>query len=419
MDLTLTYLIETLSELNRKKSDRVSNIPHIEELIISLTKLDNMIGMEQVKTSIVDLIAFLIINSHREGGSFTDGHMRHMVITGDPGTGKTTLARILAEICSYSGAVKPFPRPEVKKETKTFTMKTTKTEKSNISNSTDQLLANYYRDNFNIQKDIINCYKNKLTDISKCTTVIIDNIKKETIVYESIKEHLDNLSSKIIDNVDIKLITESKKEAKFIIAKKDDLVGEYAGHTAPKTKALLESALGGVLFIDEFYNIHNDTENKNKDSFGAEAMTMINEYMSLYSEYLIVIFAGYKDLVEKNAYKSQRGLERRITWRFDLPGNSTTELSQIFVLQLTKKGWKLDEGLDVNDIFHKNKDILSSQAGDTERIAQFCKHIHDKKLLHSYLRHEHKLSASNDKIITLDILETAIHKLRSFKCNRS
>jgi len=416
MDLTLTSLIDNLIVLRNKKSDRVSNIPYIDELIVSLTKLNNMIGMEQVKTSIVDLIAFLIINSHRSNGSFTEGHMRHMVITGDPGTGKTTLARILAEICSYSGAVKPFPKLETKKESKTFTMKTKKKE---ISNSTDQLLTNYYRDNYNIQQEIIKRYRNKLTDISEYTTIIVDNIKHETVIYESIKVHLDTLYSKILDDIDIKLVTESKKEAKFIIAKKDDLVGEYAGHTAPKTKALLESALGGVLFIDEFYNIHNDSENKNKDSFGAEAMTMINEYMSLYSEYLIVIFAGYKDLVEKNAYQSQRGLERRITWRFDLPGYSISELSQIFQLQLTKKGWRIEEGLNVEDIFHKNTDILKSQAGDTEKIAQFCKHIHDRKLLHSYLKHEHKLSDSTDKIITLDILESAMYKLRTFKCSHS
>jgi len=412
MDLTLTSLIETLGSLRDQKSERISNIPYINELITSLTKLDNMIGMEQVKISIVDLIAFLIINSHRSNGSFTDGHMRHMVITGDPGTGKTTLASILAEICSYSGAVKPFPKPEAKSESKTFTMKTKKTE---TQNTTDQLLANYYRDNFNIQQDIIKRYRNRLNEISDCTAIIIENIRHEAVIFESIKGHLDTITSKTLEDIDIKLVPETKKEAKFVIAKKDDLVGEYAGHTAPKTKALLESALGGVLFIDEFYNIHNDSENKNKDSFGAEAMTMINEYMSLYSEYLIVIFAGYKDLVEKNAYQSQRGLERRITWRFDLPGYNISELSQIFQLQLTNKGWKIDEGLNVKDIFYKNKDILSSQAGDTEKIAQFCKHIHDRKLLHRYLKHEHTLSESTDKTITLDILESAMHKLRTFK----
>ncbi len=429
MDTTLGELITDLDTSKITKSDKIAHIPYIDELINSLNKLNNMVGMTQVKNSVVDLMAFLIVNSHRKNetrGSVTDDHMCHVVITGGPGTGKTTLARILGEIWSYSGAIKPFPKPEEKSNNlaKGKLFKVRKESTSEKKENADHVLMSYYRDNFKTQQSIIENYKRKLEDISSNLDNInnmIINIRQDHSkdifngLITDLRKNFDAVLMKTIDDINVDLKINSRPEAKFIVAKKDDLVGEYSGHTAPKTKALLDSALGGVLFVDEFYNIHNDPEGKNKDSFGSEAMTMINEYMSLYAQYLVVIFAGYKDLVEKNAYQSQRGLERRITWRFDLSDYTPDELARIFEIQLNKHGWRLEPELGPSRVFEQNKDLLVSQAGDTERLVQFCKQIHDKKQLYSYLHNEDKLSASQDKIITGEILILGINKLRSLK----
>tara|TARA_B100000700_G_C15043124_1_gene856386 strand:- start:746 stop:1648 length:903 start_codon:yes stop_codon:yes gene_type:complete len=106
---------------------------------------------------------------------------------------------------------------------------------------------------------------------------------------------------------------------------RDDLVGQYVGHTAPKTKEVIKRARGGVLFIDEAYYLFKPG---NETDFGSESLEILLQAMENQRNDFVVILAGYKDLMDK-FYKSNQGLYSRITHHIDFPDYSESELLQI------------------------------------------------------------------------------------------
>jgi len=124
---------------------------------------------------------------------------------------------------------------------------------------------------------------------------------------------------------------------------RDDLVGQYIGHTAPKTKEVLKKALGGVLFIDEAYYLYKPD---NERDYGSEAIEILLQVMENQRDDLVVILAGYKEPMDK-FYGSNPGLSSRITNHIDFPDYSVEELLQISKLMLEEQQYQLTPDAEV------------------------------------------------------------------------
>ena len=127
------------------------------------------------------------------------------------------------------------------------------------------------------------------------------------------------------------------KKGHLLTVTRDDLVGQYIGHTAPKTKEVLKKAMGGVLFIDEAYYLYKPD---NERDYGAEAIEILLQVMENQREDLVVILAGYKEPMDK-FYESNPGLSSRIANHIDFPDYSVDELLQISKLMLQDQQYQL------------------------------------------------------------------------------
>ena len=118
---------------------------------------------------------------------------------------------------------------------------------------------------------------------------------------------------------------------------RDDLVGQYIGHTAPKTKEILKKAMGGVLFIDEAYYLYRP---ENERDYGQESIEILLQVMESQREDLVVILAGYSDRMEK-FFQSNPGFRSRIAHHIDFPDYSDAELLAIAELMLDEQNYHL------------------------------------------------------------------------------
>ena len=203
----------------------------------TIDRLDReLVGLAPVKRRIREIAAFLLVSRAREqlGLSTTDAPRLHMCFTGNPGTGKTTVALRMAALLHGLG---------------------------------------YLR-----------------------------------------KGHLVSVT-------------------------RDDLVGQYIGHTAPKTKEVLKKAMGGVLFIDEAYYLYRP---ENERDYGQEAIEILLQVMENQREDLVVILAGYKDRMDR-FFQSNPGLSSRIAHHIDFPDYSDDELFAIAESMLEDMKYCLSE----------------------------------------------------------------------------
>jgi probable Rubsico expression protein CbbX len=127
------------------------------------------------------------------------------------------------------------------------------------------------------------------------------------------------------------------RTSKVVSVTRDDLVGQYVGHTAPKTKEALNRAVGGVLFIDEAYYLYRA---ENERDYGSEAIEILLQYMENHRDDLVVILAGYADRME-TFFASNPGMSSRIAHHLDFPDYSLDELSAIADLMLDSQRYRL------------------------------------------------------------------------------
>src|SRR3984893_9905031 len=201
----------------------------------TLDQLDReLIGLVPVKTRIREVAALLLVErARRLMGLETESPSLHMCFTGNPGTGKTTVARRMAQILHRLGYIR----------------------------------------------------RNHVVSVTR-----------------------------------------------------DDLVGQYIGHTAPKTKDVLKKAMGGVLFIDEAYYLYRP---ENERDYGQEAIEILLQVMEDNRDDLVVILAGYRDRMD-TFFKSNPGMASRIAHHVDFPDYAADELFRIAELMVATMNYRFD-----------------------------------------------------------------------------
>ena len=221
---------KTVTEVNLKEDFQASGVADI------LKELDNsLIGLKPVKTRIKETASLLLVDKAREKlGLANESPTLHMSFSGNPGTGKTTVALKMANLLFRLGYVR--------------------------------------------------------------------------------KGHL-------------------------VTVTRDDLVGQYIGHTAPKTKEVLKKAMGGVLFIDEAYYLYRP---ENERDYGQEAIEILLQVMENNRDDLVVILAGYKDKMDK-FFESNPGFRSRIAHHIEFPDYSNNELLEIAEVMVASMNYKFNE----------------------------------------------------------------------------
>ncbi len=221
---------KTVTEVNLKEDFQASGVADI------LAELDkSLIGLKPVKTRIKETASLLLVDKAREKlGLVNESPTLHMSFSGNPGTGKTTVALKMANLLFRLGYVR--------------------------------------------------------------------------------KGHL-------------------------VTVTRDDLVGQYIGHTAPKTKEVLKKAMGGVLFIDEAYYLYRP---ENERDYGQEAIEILLQVMENNRDDLVVILAGYKDKMDK-FFESNPGFRSRIAHHIEFPDYSHNELLEIAEVMVASMNYEFNE----------------------------------------------------------------------------
>jgi len=184
------------------------------------------------------------------------------------------------------------------------------------------------------------------------------------------------------------------RKGQLVSVTRDDLVGQYIGHTAPKTKELLKKAMGGVLFIDEAYYLYKPD---NERDYGQEAIEILLQVMENQRDDLVVILAGYADRMAK-FYESNPGFRSRIAHHIDFPDYSDAELLHIAEIMLDQQSYKFSA---------KARDAM----GDYIRARRTQPHFANARSIRNALdrtrlRHANRLLESGDGIVTPEMLSS-------------
>merc|ERR1712032_574708 len=178
------------------------------------------------------------------------------------------------------------------------------------------------------------------------------------------------------------------RKGHLITVTRDDLVGQYIGHTAPKTKEVLKRAMGGVLFIDEAYYLYKPD---NERDYGAEAIEILLQVMENQRDDLVVIFAGYKDKMDL-FYESNPGLSSRVANHIDFPDFTPDELIQIGRLMLEDQQYRMTAEAEEVFLEYLKRRIELPLFANARTITN--------ALDSARMRHANRMFSSGDKILT-------------------
>jgi probable Rubsico expression protein CbbX len=180
----------------------------------------------------------------------------------------------------------------------------------------------------------------------------------------------------------------------LVAVTRDDLVGQYIGHTAPKTKEVLKKAMGGVLFIDEAYYLYRP---ENERDYGQEAIEILLQVMENQRDDLVVILAGYKDRMD-TFFQSNPGMNSRIAHHIEFPDYALDELSFIAEKMLAQQHYSMDSG--ANAAFQKYIQLRMQQPHFAN--ARSIRNALER----ARLRQASRLFSQPDKVLTASDLST-------------
>ncbi|HEX5355284.1 MAG TPA: CbbX protein [Aquabacterium sp.] len=196
------------------------------------------------------------------------------------------------------------------------------------------------------------------------------------------------------------------RKGHLVAVTRDDLVGQYIGHTAPKTREVLKKAMGGVLFIDEAYYLYKP---ENERDYGQEAIEILLQVMENQRDDLVVILAGYADRMD-TFFQSNPGMSSRIAHHLDFPDYSVPELLHIGTAMLEQQHYRFGPG--AREAF---EDYLQRRLQQPHFAnARSVRNALDR----ARLRQASRLFADREKVLSADELTTIevadIHASRLF-----
>lgn len=367
-----------LSELISSLKKSFCGYPNIDFIIKKLEEMDSLVEMDSVKETFVGIM--LLILTMGKHGCKPPFKKKHIVLSGPPGVGKTTMSILIAEILSALKILDKDSQVMFQKEYSVDELLDLEIEKEEYVEEKKDIAY------------VMNEVQDKMYDILR----LIDSQHGKDAI-GTIPEHIKTIYSKSSDSADLcqEIINKysslflqidedffesssseddepSIKEEKgkpYVVLGRQDFVGTHQGHTTSKTEKVLQANKGKVIIIEEAYLLSTDP----KDSYGMEALTVINRYMDEQSDDYIFILNGYEDILDRTIFKVQPGLRRRIQWTFNVEEYTPEGLYKIFLHQLerfSKPVWKIDENESDKYLkfFKQNKDKFPHFGGDTERL---------------------------------------------------
>jgi SpoVK/Ycf46/Vps4 family AAA+-type ATPase len=181
--------------------------------------------------------------------------------------------------------------------------------------------------------------------------------------------------AKLIGNIFSLLGVFGNGPAKFKQVSRGDLVAGYLGQTAIKTNEVINSCLGGVLFIDEAYSLGNVDK---RDAYSKECIDTLCDALSSHKHDLMVIIAGYDSELNDCFFGYNQGLKSRFAWKFHIDGYSAEELNYIFLLKLTKLT-NAHQLLDMSKWFSKRMNHFTSYGRDIDTFIAKIKIAHSRR----------------------------------------
>jgi probable Rubsico expression protein CbbX len=184
------------------------------------------------------------------------------------------------------------------------------------------------------------------------------------------------------------------REGHLVAVTRDDLVGQYIGHTAPKTKEAIKRAMGGVLFIDEAYYLYRP---ENERDYGQEAIEILLQVMENQRDDLVVILAGYKDRMD-TFFQSNPGMSSRIAHHLDFPDYGEGELLQIADKMLATQNYRFGAGSREAFADYLQRRIVQPHFANARSVRN--------ALDRARLRQASRLFAERERVLTRDDLVT-------------
>jgi SpoVK/Ycf46/Vps4 family AAA+-type ATPase len=263
---TLSDLIQITNDHAYDKLNKYNiDLKTLHMIKNELIQLNDMIGMKELKSNVLNQILYFIQNLHIHND---ESDYKHTVLYGPPGTGKTEVAEIIGKMYSKMGVLK----------------------------------------------------KNIFRKVNR-----------------------------------------------------SDLIAGYLGQTALKTTDVINSCIGGCLFIDEVYALGSD------ESYSKECIDTLNECLSRHKNNLMVIIAGYEDDIKHQFFSANKGLESRFIWRFQIDPYNSEELYHIFCKKVKNIDWSLDDSVQ-SKWFEKHKDNFKYYGRDVEMFLSHIKVCHSRRV---------------------------------------